>query len=236
MAAVSAPTSEHELFERARGLAGQTLGQLAAVALVRVPVSPLRGKGFAGTLLERCLGATAGSRAHPDFEALGIELKTLPVDARGQPLESTFVCTIPLYDVARVEWEHSRVRQKLARVLWIPILSLRTIPLAERTVGSPLLWSPTREQEADLRWDWEELAGLIARGRAEDVSGHLGRYLQVRPKAANARARRAGFDADGVPAPVLPRGFYLRTQFTARLLDGFRAAHGGAEQSPSGAS
>lgn len=48
MAAVSAPTSEHELFERARGLAGQTLGQLAAVALVRVPVSPLRGKGFAG--------------------------------------------------------------------------------------------------------------------------------------------------------------------------------------------
>jgi DNA mismatch repair protein MutH len=108
--------------------------------------------------------------------------------------------------------------------LWIPILSERKIPLAQRVVGTPLLWSPSPEQEADLKWDWEELAGLIARGHAEDVTGHLGRYLQVRPKAANAKARRAGFDADGVPAPVLPRGFYLRTQFTARLLQGLLAA------------
>jgi DNA mismatch repair protein MutH len=220
MAVVSAPRSEHELLERARDLAGRTLGQLAARVDVPVPPDTLHGKGFAGGLLERCLGATAGSRALPDFEALGVELKTLPLDTRGQPLESTFVCTIALTDVADVEWEQSRVRHKLARVLWVPILSERRIPLAERTVGAPVLWSPSASEEADLRWDWEELSGLIARGHAEDITGHLGRYLQVRPKAANSRARRLGFDADGVPAAVLPRGFYLRTQFTARLLAG----------------
>jgi DNA mismatch repair protein MutH len=215
---VPAPQSEHELLERARDLAGRTLGQLAARFDMSVPRDTVHGKGFAGTLLERCLGATAGSRALPDFEAIGVELKTLPVDGRGHPLESTFVCTIPLIDVASVEWEQSRVRHKLARVLWFPILSERSIPLADRTVGTSLLWSPSVEQEADLRWDWEELAGLIALGHAEDVTGHLGRYLQVRHKARNSHARRLGFVADGVPAPVLPRGFYLRTQFTARLL------------------
>lgn len=214
---VPAPESEQELFDRACDLAGRTLGELAARFGVPIPADTLHGKGFAGSLLERCLGATAKSRARPDFEVLGVELKTLPVDARGRPLESTFVCTIPLVDVAQVEWEGSIVRHKLARVLWIPILSERHIALTDRTVGAPLLWSPSADEEADLRWDFEELTGLIARGRAEDVTGHLGRFLQVRPKAANSRARRAGFDEDGVPAQVLPRGFYLRPQFTARL-------------------
>jgi DNA mismatch repair protein MutH len=80
------------------------------------------------------------------------------------------------------------------------------------------LWSPGIEEEAALRFDWEELAGLIGRGDVERVTGHLGRVLQVRPKAADSRARRSGIDAEGTPFAALPRGFYLRARFTARLL------------------
>src|SRR5690606_14387983 len=143
------------------GLSGKSLGELAELVGLKVPDEMRRAKGFAGTLLERCLGATAGSRAQPDFEALGIELKTLPFDRAGKPLESTFVCTIELSELGDSEWESSRVKKKLARVLWVPVLSERALPLAARVVGTPLLWSPSQEQEADLRWDWEELAGLI---------------------------------------------------------------------------
>jgi DNA mismatch repair protein MutH len=51
------------------------------------------------------------------------------------------------------------------------------------------------------------------------LSGHLGKFLQIRPKAAHSRARRLGFDADGAPFAALPRGFYLRPAFTRALLE-----------------
>jgi DNA mismatch repair protein MutH len=171
-----------------------------------------------GQLVELGLGATAGSRAGPDFAALGIELKTLPLDASGKPVESTFVCTISLPDVGDIEWEHSPVKKKLARVLFVPVEGERERPIAERRLGTPLFWSPSAEEERDLKFDWDELAGRIGRGDVESITGHLGRFLQVRPKAADSHARRRAFDADGVAFAALPRGFYLRALFTARIV------------------
>lgn len=216
--AVPAPRSDDELLARAAALAGRTLGELARSFALEAPEDLRRAKGFVGGLVERALGADASSRAEPDFTALGVELKTLPVDARGRPLESTFVCTIELSDIGGMEWEESRVRHKLSRVLWVPVEGTRTIPVAERRLGTALLWSLEGEDEAALRADWEELAGWIGRGDVETLTAHVGRYLQVRPKAANSLARRRALDADGAVYDELPRGFYLRTQFTARLI------------------
>lgn len=213
-----APTSERELLLRARALAGQTLAALAADEGVVVPPDLRRAKGWFGGLLERVLGATAKSLSEPDFQQIGVELKSIPVSRRGVPLETTFVCTIPLVDVGDIEWPESRVYKKLKRVLWVPVLGERQIPVGERRIGTALLWSPTPEQEADLRWDWEELAGLIGRGRHDQITAHLGQFLQVRPKAANSKATTLAHDAQGVRAEVMPRGFYLRTRFTQRVL------------------
>jgi DNA mismatch repair protein MutH len=213
-----APTSERELFARAEGMAGRSLAELAASVGISVPPDLKRHKGWVGNLMERVLGATAASRDEPDFEAIGVELKTIPVDMQGRPRETTFVATIPLAQVGEVSWERSRVRRKLARVLWIPVLGLREVALGERRVGAPLLWSPSEEQEAALRFDWEELAGMIGRGDIERVTGRFGRYLQVRPKAAHGGVRRRSIDTEGHMIETLPRGFYLRTQFTAQIL------------------
>lgn len=217
-APVPPPSSDAELLERARALAGRSLGELALQRGLAVPPDLRRAKGWVGTLLEGMLGATASSRAAPDFEGLGIELKTIPVGHHGEPLESTFVCTIPLVDVGGVEWEDSRVFRKLRRVLWVPVQGSRELPVAERAVGAALLWSPSAEEQAALRHDWEELAGLIGRGDVESITGHLGTYLQIRPKAANSQSRRRGTDVDGVSFAALPRGFYLRSRFTAGIL------------------
>ncbi len=216
---VTPPATEQELVERAQALAGISLGELAARDGVAVPADLRRAKGFVGGLVERVLGASAGSRALPDFPELEIELKTLPVDRAGAPLESTFVCTIPLMEMGDVEWAASRVRRKLARVLWMPVQGDRDIPVGERRLGQPLMYRLGEDDEALLRADWEELAGLIGRGHVEALTGHLGRFLQIRPKAAHSRARRLGFDADGVPFAALPRGFYLRASFTRALLE-----------------
>lgn len=199
-------------------MSGRTLGEVAARFGLSAPADLRRAKGFVGQLVERALGATARSRAEPDFQALGVELKTIPVRADGTPCESTFVCTIDLAGIESVDWDESLVKRKLARVLWVPVEGDRSIPVAARRIGTPVLWSPSEEEAAALRFDWEELSALIGKGDIEAVTGHLGRFLQVRPKAADSRSRRRGFDRDGVPMATLPRGFYLRAAFTARII------------------
>jgi DNA mismatch repair protein MutH len=212
------PTSERELLVRVRALAGAKIGDVARSLGLEPPPDLTRHKGWVGQLFEHALGATAASRDEPDFEALGVELKSLPVTPDGKPVESTFVCTIPLGDLESVPWERSRVRRKLARVLWLPFEGERTLRVAERRIGAGFLWSPSADEEAALRADWEELGGIIGRGGIESLTAHLGRFLQVRPKAANARVTRRAIDDEGVMTETLPRGFYLRTQFTGAVL------------------
>jgi DNA mismatch repair protein MutH len=215
-----APRTEAELMGRARALAGASLGALAARLDLAVPPDLTRHKGWVGQLVERALGAPGSTRAGPDFAGLGVELKTLPVDASGAPRESTFVCTLPLTR-SGVPWARSPARAKLGRVLWVPVEADPALPLAARRVGSPLLWSPSAREDAELAADWEDLSALLEAGYVESLTAHRGRALQVRPKAADAAQRTWGLDPDREAVRTLPRGLYLRRGFTRALL----AAH-----------
>ena len=93
------PQTEEELLSRARALTGMRLGQLARRLEQSLPADTLRCKGRVGELVEQALGATAGTLDQPDFPGLGVELKTIPVDARGRVRESTHVCFLSLGEV-----------------------------------------------------------------------------------------------------------------------------------------
>lgn len=214
----SPPETEAQLLAQAQRLAGYTLGELAELAGMPTPRDLKRDKGWIGVLLERWLGASAGSKPEQDFAALGVELKTIPIDPLGGPLETTFVCVAPLTGNTGVVWETSHVRHKLKRVLWVPVEGSRTIPLAERRVGSPLLWSPDAEEEQQLRQDWEELMDLIVLGQVTRITARHGEVLQLRPKAANGKALTEAIGEHGEPILTLPRGFYLKKNFTRALL------------------
>lgn len=212
------PQSQEQLLAQAQRLAGYSLGELAALAGVPIPRDLKRDKGWIGILLEIWLGASAGSKPEQDFAALGVELKTIPIDRQGRPLETTFVCVAPLTGNSGVTWESSHVRHKLQRVLWIPVEGEREIPLAQRRVGAPLLWTPDEEEDRQLRMDWEELMDLIVLGQVERITARHGEVLQLRPKAANSKALTEAIGAHGEPILTLPRGFYLKKNFTAALL------------------
>ncbi|MHA0867375.1 DNA mismatch repair endonuclease MutH [Enterobacter cloacae] len=215
---LSPPTSEAQLLGQAQRLAGFSLGELAAMAGLPIPKDLKRDKGWIGMLLELWLGASAGSKPEQDFAALGVELKTIPIDRLGKPLETTFVCVAPLTGNTGVTWETSHVRHKLKRVLWVPVEGERQIPLAERRVGAPLLWSPDEDEERQLRLDWEELMDMIVLGQVERITARHGEVLQLRPKAANSKALTEAIGAQGEPILTLPRGFYLKKNFTRALL------------------
>jgi len=213
------PQSEQQLLESCAAIAGQTLEQLANLCHVNFPTELKHAKGLTGQLLEKVLGATAGNAAEPDFQQLGIELKTIPVDINGKPRETTYVCTVPLTDNNGYNWEQSWVREKLARVLWVPVEADPQIPLAHRRIGSGILWSPSIEQLQVLQQDWEELMQIVVTGQFENLTAKIGNYLQIRPKAANSKTLTQATDQSGAPCLTSPRGFYLRTQFTTVILE-----------------
>ncbi len=215
---VAPPQSARELLARARALAGGTFGELAATVGLAPPPSPRRAKGFMGDLLERALGADAGSRPMPDFTALGIELKTIPVSASGKPLESTYVCVASARVPAGERWEDSLVKHKLSQVLWIPIEGVGQTPFLLRRIGWAVLWQPTAQQEQMLRQDWEELTELLVLGQREFLSARLGHALQLRPKAAHGKVTTWATNDEGIVHATLPRGFYLRAWFTHEIL------------------
>ena len=213
------PASEAELLERAQAVAGCTLAELAAALRLPLPPGdPRRAKGWAGQMVETVLGAPSAGAAGPDFPGLGIELKTIPVTAAGRPRESTWVCTAPMEDVTGLRWGTSLVRAKLARVLWVPTVDAADGDFRSRRIGAPLVWSPSPDEEAIIRADWEEFMEEIALGRLRTISARRGTALQIRPKAADSREREWTTDEEGARVLANPRGFYLRTSFTARLL------------------
>jgi len=212
------PATVHQLMYRARALAGWTLGEIATALGEPVPADLKRAKGWAGGLLERCLGATAGNRAVPDFEALGVEMKTLPVNAAGRPLETTYVTTVPLLDLDELEWNNSPVLHKLSSVLWVPIHAERSIPPGNRMVGRAVLWQPSEAETQVLQDDWESHIKAIRDGCVEGIRGGDGTVMQVRPKAADSRKLTRSVDERGESIMTLPRGFYLRTLFTEQIL------------------
>lgn len=215
------PQTLEQLLSQAQSIAGLTFGELADELHIPVPPDLKRDKGWVGMLLERALGATAGSKAEQDFSHLGVELKTLPINAEGYPLETTFVSLAPLVQNSGVKWENSHVRHKLSCVLWMPIEGSRHIPLRERHIGAPILWKPTTEQERQLKQDWEELMDLIVLGKLDQITARIGEVMQLRPKGANSRAVTKGIGKNGEIIDTLPLGFYLRKEFTAQILNAF---------------
>lgn len=210
------PQNEQELLSRCHQIAGKTIAELAT----NVPKTLLHSKGFIGQLIEFHLGAQSKNLPVPDFVNLGIELKTLPINEKGQPLESTFVCTAPLpKEKPDIDWPTSRVYQKLKRVLWVPIVVPLDSAIHERRVANAILWSPDSTTEAILRTDWEDLMEMLVLGQISKLSAHFGTYLQIRPKAAHSRILQAAINENGEKIWTGPKGFYLRTKFTQKIMN-----------------
>ena len=211
----SAPQDESELRERLGRIAGRTMGAIAAGFGIELPPDPRRGKGAVGQLIERALGATAGSRASPDFPGLSVELKTLPIDPDGRPRESTFVSSLDLGAVDRA-WPSSSVRHKLRRVCWVVVEGDPRIPLDQRRCGASFFWSPSLGEEALLRRDYDDILSLVDAGAR--IGGEVGEVLQLRPKGRDARDLRHAVNEEGACVRMPPRAFYLRRSFTAALV------------------
>lgn len=210
--------TEAELLQSCKTIEGLSFAQLNNLLGLEIPINPNRRKGWIGQAIELILGADGFNKSVPDFQALGIELKTLPIAHNGKPSESTFITSIPLLSIHEEQWHTSVCYSKLKRILWVPVEGDTTIPYEHRRIGQAFLWSPNSEQERILAEDWNYLTLLITTGQLDTLDASTGEYLQIRPKAANAKSLCYGYNAEGNKIKTLPRGFYLRSRFTAQII------------------
>jgi DNA mismatch repair protein MutH len=214
---INAPKNLLELQQRCQQITDKTIGSLAEELNLPVPADLLHAKGWIGQLIEAYLGATASSQALPDFPHLGIELKTIPVNKQNKPLESTYVCTVQTNEKV-LAWHDSWVYHKLKHVLWVPLLASPELAITDRVIQAPILWQMDPATEDILRTDWEELMDMLALGYAKTLSAKYGTFLHIRPKAANSHVLVDYVDSEGNNTKIVPKGFYLRTQFTQAIL------------------
>lgn len=213
------PQSIAELSRRAEKLAGKTIGEVSQLFNIQVPQNLKVKKGWQGQFIEDCLGADSGNLSQPDFNHLGIELKTLPINLNGRVEESTYVCVLNLTEHRLLQWSQSAVCKKLSHVLWVPITRIPGSRVEQSTIATPFLWRPCEAQLQLLKNDWEEVMDLISLGKVDQLNARHGEVLQVRPKAAHSRVTTAAVGEAGETIQTLPRGFYLRSSFTQSLIN-----------------
>jgi DNA mismatch repair protein MutH len=202
------PDTLEELLYRAHRLVGYSIIELAEKLKIPPP-NTRRSKGGHGQLIEKILGAPSGSLPQKDFPKLGVELKTIPLQASGLPKASTYITRAPV-PFPKTCWEDSVLRAKLQRILWIPILP-------ENIITQPFLWEMNKEREKLFQKDWTELTELLWLGHYNELSAHHGTYLQLRPKARNSNDTVTVLSEDLQKRHIVPQGFYLRPSFTRMI-------------------
>jgi DNA mismatch repair protein MutH len=223
---------------------GRPLGELAE--RLDVPIS--RAKSLAAGIVKRRLRVQDLRAEVLEFEKLGIRVRVLHLNsASGWPFEAVSFPAVDLQDLVEQDFEgvededgtvvkeRSELIDQLQRILFVVTYSPRkNDPQQARRLGSAFFWSPTREQWATIRADWEGIRDAVGEGMAayDGPRGERGRRNQL-AKGEILHMRPHGRDSsDEVRDPkgnlLTKQAYWLNQEFVYRLVKEYHALPSGA--------
>ncbi len=148
-------------------------------------------------------------------------LRTVPLGAVGQVLEPTKVCALHYQSVCDKSFELSGLPERLAAIVFIPILKPDRQDPRAWCFETPFRWVPSSVETAQLRLDYQQIRGLIQAGLGDalsssEASSH-GRILMPKTSGRN-RDDLESYEAGPRRVVARKRAFFLRKSFTASLL------------------
>ena len=193
-----------------------------------------RNKGELGNLVERYyFRINPGSRAVPDFEEAGMELKTaavvakkrgkegaLPVDAISyRAKERLKLSTINYEKLVHEEWEGNSLFKKCGTILLLLSLFEAGVLMIDRKfVAHPIKWTLTNKDIDVLRTDWETIVAKVARGEAHLLSGSDTLYLEACTSGSGQMRSQPMSDE-----PAKERSFAFKSSFVnVSMIEGAR--------------
>lgn len=192
--------------QRLETLVGRDLRALAPLYGVTFEREGQRNKGWAGHVVERFLGLPPDALQRPDFGDW--ELKVVPLFERMDgvlvPRETMAITMFNEQDLESQTFEGSHLLEKLQRQVVVSRLYLGPEELRSVVLGCVAfdLGDPTLL--AGIAADYEEIRWVARTQGLAALTGHIGQWVQPRPKGE-------GHGRGG-------HGFYARKALLARIL------------------
>lgn len=214
---------EKILLMYAQGLNGYSVEEVSIALSESVPKKLTKNKGFIGSLLEKVLGSQAiNNKSCVDFPFLGIELKSIPINKLNYPVESTFICNVPLTRNTGLSWKSSYFYQKIKKILWVSVQGDKKILLKNRLFKKSFIWVPSTYEIGILKSDWEVLIDKIILGKIKEINSSDSSIIQIKNKYSKKSNVITFTNNYGHLTSIRPKAFYFKKSFTAYLLKKFQ--------------
>lgn len=164
--------SAESIVNFAKQLKNQTLRQACGVEIEK---HEYKGKGNFGQILEKFyFGYEPNSSSEPDFEKVGIELKSSPLkilkNGEFRSKERLVLNIINYIEVHKEEFETSSFWKKNAHLLLVFYLHEREAELLDYIIKLVDDWQYPEEDLKIIKLDWETINQKIKDGKAHELS------------------------------------------------------------------
>ena len=199
------------------------------------------GKNLGATIIKKALGFRNVNAKILELEQLGIAVKTLNLRlSDGWPFEAVSFPAVNLRELVEQEWEGveredgstakegSQLRDQLRFLLFVPTFTQHAgVPQELRVLGRPFLWSPSEEEWATIRREWERYREEVAEGKARyQLAGNGISRRNDLTKASQTtiiHMRPHGLDANDVDLDpmgnrVTKQCFWLNQRFIQKIV------------------
>lgn len=160
------------ILAHARKLEGRTLAYFGDPASFKMPKGSAKG-GF-GLLVELVhFGLEANNESRPDFEKVGLELKTTPLvkGAKGVRVKERLVLNmIDFNKIVGEKWESSSFLRKNSRLLLIFYWHNDDEGPWEHKFELTGKWELPEEDSLIIKQDWESIVAKVREGKAHELS------------------------------------------------------------------
>lgn len=202
--------NKESILKYAKRLKGRTLGHFVTEGEINE-----NNKGGFGMILESgYFHIESNNEPVPDFEEVGLELKSSPVrklkDGSLYPKERLALGIINYEDIVNQSFEESFLAKNRDLLIVFYLYEKGKEPL-ELIILDAIEWIFPEEDLQIIRRDWNDIRDMVACGRAHEISGGMTFYLEAMPKGAGHEKdmRKQPFSS----TPARQRAFGLKNRY-----------------------
>lgn len=204
--------SVESIYDYALRLEGHTLRELIELGHID---NPRRRRGAFGSAVEECyFRIPANSSPKPDFEEVGLELKTTPIkrnkDGSISSKERLVLTMINYTDVVDETFETSHLFEKSKDILLISYLWEEDKDPLDYEIKLVTQWGLPEEDLEQISHDWSVVVEKVRTGHAEDISSSDTLYLEACTKGVNGKSTTPQPFSD---VPAKPRAWAFKQSY-----------------------
>ena len=212
------PADDESILVYASHLEGQTLNQ----AIPNYDRTFDGGRGSFGLILETgYFGLERNNESRPDFEEVGIELKSSPLKRlRGGDLRAKERISLSMIDYNKLAYERGPLYStsfwsKIERMLLVFYEYSPHLGILEYPVRIVSLWEFPEEDRLVLAKDWQLIKSYVDNGEAHLLSEGLTNYLGAATKGASSKDLTSQPYSSNM---AMRRAFSLKTSYVNRII------------------